>query len=290
MVAKQAILTGVIGYPVAHSLSPAMHNAAFDFLGMNWRYVPLRVRPEKLRDTVVGLSLKGFRGLNVTIPHKENVIPLLDEISPEAARIGAVNTITARDAKLSGENTDWSGFLNALEELGLDPAGCNAIILGSGGAARAIAYALASRSARIVMASRNSAAGAGVAKQVRRVFPRASIAWTHTQALRGLSARCDLLINATPLGMSPCVEASPWPDEIPFPSCSLVYDTVYNPPWTRLMEQASHRGIKSANGLGMLVHQAALSFSIWTGVPAPIDVMRKAISYGGDNVAISHCG
>ncbi|MBI4963756.1 MAG: shikimate dehydrogenase [Desulfomonile tiedjei] len=290
MVAKDTIRAGVIGYPVAHSLSPAMHNAAFDSLGMNWRYVPIRVRPERLRDIVLGLESKAFRGINVTIPHKENVIPLLDKVSPEVTRIGAVNTVTLKDGKLSGENTDWSGFLAALEELNFDPAGCNALILGSGGAARAIAYALASCSARILMSSRNRAAGDDVAKQVRRAFPRASITWAHNQALRGMSIRCDLLVNATPVGMSPRGEFSPWPDEVPLPQCSFVYDTVYNPSRTRLMEQASSRGMKCANGLSMLVHQAALSFSIWTGRSAPIDVMRKAISYGDENVAVSHCG
>jgi shikimate dehydrogenase len=290
MVAKKTILAGVIGYPVAHSLSPAMHNAAFASSGIDWRYVPIRVRPDRLRDIVLGLPDKGFQGWNVTIPHKENVIPLLDDVSPEAARIGAVNTVTYKDGKLWGENTDWSGFLNAVEELGFDPAGCNAIILGSGGAARAIAYALASRSATILMASRNSVAGAAVAKQIRQDFPRASIDWTHEKQLPRMNARCDLLVNATPLGMTPNVESSPWPDEIPFPSCSLVYDTVYNPPETRLMEQASSRGIKSVNGLGMLIHQAALSFTIWTGISPPVHVMRKAISYGNENVEVSHSG
>lgn len=290
MVAKSQTLAGIIGYPVAHSLSPAMHNAAFDFLGMDWRYVPMRVSPERLRDVLLSLESKAFRGINVTIPHKENVLPLLNGVSPEAARIGAVNTITVKDGKLFGENTDWSGFLHALDELGFDPSGCNAVILGSGGAARAVAYALASRSARILMASRNSAAGAGVVKQLREAFPRLSIAWTHEHELRGMNSSCDLLVNATPLGMSPHPESSPWPDGVPFPLCSLVYDTVYNPPMTRLMEQSFGRGVKSANGLGMLVHQAAISFNIWTGRSAPLNVMRKAVSHGEDNVEISNRG
>jgi shikimate dehydrogenase len=123
MVAQKTTLTGVIGYPVAHSLSPVMHNAAFASLGMDWKYVPLRVSPERLREAVLSLVAKGFLGLNVTIPHKETVIPLLDKVSLEAARIGAVNAITVETGHLCGENTDWSGFLNALEELGFDPAG-----------------------------------------------------------------------------------------------------------------------------------------------------------------------
>lgn len=276
MVTGATNLVGVIGNPVAHSLSPVMHNAAFENLGMNWAYVPLLVEPHMLQDALRGLPALGFMGANVTVPHKEKVIRFLDELAPGAKKIGAVNTISVTHRGLVGDNTDWSGFLTDLRDVGFDPEGRRVLILGSGGSGRAVAYGLGFVGAHVIICSRNTAVGRALVTHLRSLLQNESIAFFPQEDLRHLDSKIDLIVNTTPLGMVPDADSSPWPDEVPFPSCELVYDLVYTPPRTRLMELAERSGIGSVNGLGMLVRQAAESFKIWTGVDPSVAIMRHA--------------
>ncbi|MDQ7784449.1 MAG: shikimate dehydrogenase [Desulfomonilaceae bacterium] len=276
MVTGVTRLVGILGNPVSHSLSPAIHNAAFHAMGMDWTYVPLPVDAEKLGDGIKGIRAVGFQGANVTVPHKENAIPFLDEISPEARRIGAVNTISFRDGEIKGDNTDWLGILEDLNEKGFDTSGRMVMILGSGGSARATAYAVVSSGADLIVCSRNLRTVRALVDDLQGLFPDRVMEFTPLESAAQVEAPIDLVINTTPLGMSPETESSPWPAGDPLPRCELVYDLVYNPRITRLMKQAREQGLEATNGLGMLVHQAAASFRIWTGVEPPVAVMKSA--------------
>jgi len=271
-------LVGVIGDPVAHSLSPRIHNAAFRSLKLDWLYVPLRVKKENMEAALKGLYSLGFRGANVTVPHKETVVPFLAELSREAAHIAAVNTIRIEpDGRMIGENTDWKGFLNHLEDVNFQAKGCKALILGSGGSARAVGYGLARRAARITICSRNERAAESLAGDLGKFVPPDVPSPRAILSLGKLDEEIELLVNTTPLGMSPDSESSPWPENIDFPECKLVYDLVYSPQITRFMKQARVRGVTAVNGLGMLVYQAAIAFEMWTGVSAPVEVMKQAV-------------
>lgn len=276
MVTGTTTLVGIMGHPVAHSLSPVMHNAAFRALGLNWAYVPLPVKPPRLWAALEGLSALGFAGANVTVPHKESVMDLLDEVTAHAQAIGAVNTISLLDGRMVGDNTDFAGFLKDIEELGLHPDGARALILGSGGSARAVAYALAGAGAAVTICSRNPGKGEPLAAELSDMYPEHPVQFFPEDRVEKAGEVMDLIVNTTPVGMTPFVDASPWPHGAQFLPCKLVYDLVYNPPRTRFMEQAEACGVRSSNGLGMLVHQAAGSFRIWTGLDAPIEVMRRA--------------
>jgi shikimate dehydrogenase len=279
MVTGATRLLGIIGYPVAHSLSPVMHNAAFQSLGMDWLYVPLPVESHNLEKAIKGLPALGFQAANVTVPYKEKVIPYLDRVSTAASEIGAVNTIiVGSDGSLAGENTDWTGFLSHLSEIGFDPAACTAVILGSGGSARAVAYALVSSGAKVVVCGRNAETSAALVERLGKLGSKEPPETCTLERLEQMDRDIDLLVNTTPLGMVPEINSSPWPDGASFPKCRLAYDLVYNPPRTRFIEQALGAGDKATNGLGMLVHQAAIAFSLWTGKQAPLDVMKQAIA------------
>ena len=278
MVNGSTNLLGIIGNPVAHSLSPAMHNAAFRELGMNWVYVPLPVQSQMVEPALKGLVAMGFRGANVTVPHKERVIPFLDELSSAAAGIGAVNTISINEGRLLGSNTDWIGLLNHLSQIGFDVSGCRVLILGSGGSARAVTYALCSREAQVRICSRNPTTADAIVTDISKLFKGCSIGSSSIETLDLSEMAVDLVVNTTPVGMSPNSASCPWPDGISFPKCRLAYDLVYNPKKTRFMEAAEAAGAISANGLGMLVHQAAAAFKIWTGLEPPLDVMQKVVT------------
>ncbi len=269
-------IVGLIGNPVSHSLSPAMHNTAFQKMQMDWNYLPLHVDPDNLKDAMKGVRSLGFRGINVTVPYKERVLPFLDEMSTEAERIGAVNTINVVQGRLLGYNTDCVGFLRDLAEIGFNPNGSRALILGSGGSARAVTYALLSESATVTMCGRDIATVSSLVGSFKKQF-HSNLAESLTfEDLHDLRREIDIIVNTTPLGMDPYVGLSPWPEGVAFPKCELAYDLVYNPPNTRFMELAQANSIKAVNGLGMLVHQAALSFEIWTGASAPLEIMRRA--------------
>jgi shikimate dehydrogenase len=280
----QTTLVGVMGWPIAHSLSPAMHNAALEALGMNWAYVPVPVRPGQVGAAVAGLRALGFRGCNVTVPHKEAVIPHLDHLPPRVARFGAVNTlIFDRDdtggCTLSGENTDVQGFARALREQGFDPIERRVTVVGAGGAARGVIYGLCGAGAASVTVLNRTLARARAlvadlsASSGDTVLRAAAL---DPDALRRQADESDLLVQSTTVGMWPHVDASIWPDETPLPAHLAVCDLVYRPIETKLLRQARQSGATAFDGLGMLIAQGALSFEMWTGVWPPIDVMRAA--------------
>ncbi len=276
-------MVGLIAWPVGHSVSPAMHNAAFAELGLNWCYVPLPVAPQKVTDAVRGAAALGFRGVNVTVPHKQAVIPALDVVAPGAAEFGAVNTIVIdRDANglptTTGHNTDYQGFLGSLRRGGYEPAGKSAVVVGAGGAGRAVVFGLLQAGARDVLVLDTAP------QQVQSLINDLGRAAGHVlrtaplgdEALVEAARAADLLVNATPVGMSPKPDASIWPDAAPFPAHLVVFDLVYNPLETRLLRQAHAVGALGLDGLDMLVRQGAIAFELWTGEPAPFAIMRAA--------------
>ncbi|HEX9695613.1 MAG TPA: shikimate dehydrogenase [Actinomycetota bacterium] len=258
----------IIGWPAARSLSPVIHNAAFAAAGLDWVYVAFGVAPDGLAPAVAGIRALGIAGANVTMPHKQAVLSLLDDVSPEAARIGAVNTIVNDDGRLTGYNTDGAGFMNFLTlDAGVDPSGAGVLLLGAGGAARALAFALAEAGARVTVAARNQDAAARVAAAAGGT----AAAWDE----RADAARAaTVIVNATPVGSD---GAGPVVDAEAIAPGATVVDLIYAPASTPLLAAAEARGAAAFNGAGMLIHQAALSFERWTGTPAPLDAMRDAM-------------
>lgn len=272
---------GVIGHPLKRSLSPIFQQAAIDDLGLDLRYEAMPASAEALAETVESLRAPDRLGANVTIPHKQAVIPLLDEIDELARRVGAVNTIVNRDGRLYGHNTDVGGFLRALrQDGGFDPAGARALVAGAGGAARAVGVALIDAGAASETFINRSLARAG--KLVDDLRPDAASTELHAlpdvaASWAGAAVSCGLLINCTSVGMAgtPEEKDSPVPVDT-IPSSALVFDLIYHPPETPLMAAARQRGAKVLGGLPMLVYQGAESFKLWTGLDAPVAVMREA--------------
>lgn len=276
-------LVGLIGWPVEHSMSPLMHNAAFAELGIEWAYVPLPVQPEQLPQALKGLAALNFVGVNVTVPHKQAVMRYMDELSNAAQITGAVNTIHIKEGRYYGYNTDAIGFLNALKESGYDPKGLRVAVLGAGGAARAVVYALARAEAgSIVVFNRTAERAAFLIDDLADAFPDVSLSFEllHVERLARLNHQVELVVNTTSVGMYPHVAESPWPGEVPIPQGAIFYDLVYNPMETVFLQQAKAAGSKTIDGLGMLVHQGAFAFHKWTGHEAPIQAMREACLSG----------
>lgn len=275
----QTRLVGIIGWPVEHSMSPVMHNAAFQARGMNWAYVALPTAPDYVKDAVLGLRALGFRGANVTLPHKQAVMAHLDHMTPEARAIGAVNTIVVeKDGRLWGTNTDAPGFLEDIRAHGIDVEGQRALILGAGGAARAVVYALARAGAEVTVANRTLSRAIELARQIHHVLPGRSfrvVELTPETLAREAEAH-DLLVNTTSVGMWPQVDASPWPSHVGFGTIRVVYDVIYRPRETRLMREARAWGCQAIGGLGMLVRQGAEAWRLWTGRIPPVDIMMAA--------------
>ena len=268
-VAGSTRTVGIIGWPVSHSLSPAIHNAAFAALGLDWTYVPLPVHPLHLFAALTGLGAMGFAGANVTMPHKAAVADLIDDLSEDARRLHAVNTIVSDGERLRGENTDAPGFERFLRmDAGVDPSGRAALILGAGGAGRACALALARLGvASITVAAREPARVADVAAAVEDLDADVR-AVVFDDAM---TVRADLIVNATPLGTRH--------ETVPVPVLgpgTVVVDLLYQPSVTPLLNRARAEGASAFGGLGLLLHQAALSFEIWTGQQPPLDVMSAA--------------
>ena len=276
---------GILGYPLRHSASPAFQQAALDHLGLDARYEAWEVEPERLAERVRQLRGPDLLGFSVTVPHKETVMPLLDAVDDAARAIGAVNTVVSRDGRLEGANTDLEGFLRALREEGAyDPRGGRALVLGAGGAARAVAYALlAEGAAGVAIANRSPERARILAEELGARFPaRVQALSLDAEALAPLlaaDASVDLLVNCTSLGMAhgPDPDASPVPADL-IPGTALVYDLVYNPQETPLLAAARRAGARTLGGLPMLVYQGAAAFRMWTGREAPIDVMMRAAS------------
>ena len=242
-------------------------------------HLPLPVAPARLEAALAGLVALGFAGANVTIPHKERAAALADELTPTARALGAANTLTVLpDGRLQGDNTDVGGILAALQEAGVDLAGRQALILGAGGSARAAAYALARAGADVALANRTPARADALASDLAphtggrlQVLSLADAA-----ALQARLAEAALLVNTTPVGMQPGPDISPLPEGLRLPAGLAVLDLVYAPRRTRLLRDAERSGCRTVEGLRVLVHQGALSFEIWTGRPAPLDVMARA--------------
>jgi shikimate dehydrogenase len=254
---------GILGRPVAHSLSPAMHNAAFRELGLNAIYVAFPVAD--LAQAVAGLRGLQIGGVSVTIPFKEEIIPLLDEIDPQAARIGAVNTVVNRDGRLVGYNTDWLGALRALEEK-TDIANKRVLILGAGGASRAIAFGILEKGGHAAVTDLDRDKVLALSRQL----------WVEVVAPDHLDQYpADILINATPVGMEPKSGNIPIEPDL-LARFQVVMDIVYKPLETRLLKEAGSRGCQVIDGMRMLIHQATEQFALWTGRPAPLEVMVRA--------------
>lgn len=264
-------VAGILGWPVEHSLSPAMHNAAFRALGLNWAYVAFPLRPERVVEGVRGLAAAGCAGLNVTIPHKRAVLAACSALSPAAAGIGAANTLVPDGhGGFRADNTDAAGFLHALDEAApLELSGARVLMIGAGGAARAVAWALAGRGAELLVANRTPARAAALGTPV---------AFT-PGALAAACAEVALVVNATSLGMG---AAAP-PPELPLTALGpehVVADIVYRPGGTAWLAAAGARGARCVDGLGMLLHQGAEAFRQWTGVDPPLEAMRTALNAG----------
>ncbi|MFQ5586439.1 MAG: shikimate dehydrogenase [Thermodesulfobacteriota bacterium] len=271
------MITGIFGYPVEHSLSPAMQNAAIETTGVDMVYLPFSVEPARLEGAVGGIRALNLTGVNITIPHKETVMEYLDEVSDEARIIGAINTIVNRDGRLIGHNTDGDGYLTSLkEETGFNPAGKSIVIIGAGGAARGIINALAREGAgSIIIANRTLSRAERLAAEFEPLYP--SVAFTpfplDSAPLRESFATAALIINTTSLGMEGRGTIKLPLDVLP--KNSIVSDIVYKPRTTDFLRRAADLGLETHDGLGMLVCQGALGFTLWTGREAPIDVMRR---------------
>jgi shikimate dehydrogenase len=268
-------ICALIGDPVEHSMSPVMHNTAYTKLGLDYAYIPFHVKPDGLGKAVEGLRALHVRGFNVTIPHKVAVIPWLDGLDPLAEKIGAVNTVVNTDGELRGYNTDAEGFLKALLEHGIKPKGKKIVVLGAGGASRAITYIMAAKGARVTIVNRQQELdwAEDIALLIRKDLGKEVKVYELGQ-LAGAIENVDLLVNATSVGMSPASEASPVPAQL-LSKVPAVFDIVYNPLETRLLREAKAAGAKVIGGVDMLAWQGALAFEKWTGQPAPLDLMRE---------------
>lgn len=263
-------VVGVIGYPVAHSLSPQMHNSAFSHLGLNYVYLAWEVEPSKLERAIEGVRGLGIVGLNVTIPHKEKVAEIIDELSEEAEMVGAVNTIHNVNGKLYGYNTDVEGFRRAL---GRDVKGKTAVVIGAGGAGRAVVYALASDGASCIILNRTEEKAKELAERYKGLGEIRARGLTPSN-LREVMQKADILVNATSLGMKG--EMIEGIEEVVREDL-LAVDLVYNPRETPLLRLAKEKGAEVVEGWRMLLHQGAFSFEIWTGKKAPLEVMEKVL-------------
>ncbi len=268
---------GLIGDPVEHTMSPAMHNAAFEKMGIDYLYLPFRVKSEDLSKAIEGMRALNMKGLNVTIPHKVAVLQLLDKLDPLAEKIGAVNTIVNDDGVLTGYNTDATGFLQALLERGTEPKGKNVVILGAGGASRAISFILADRGANLVILNRLLEMDWAVelANRISQTFSKNVEALElNKENLINVLEKADILVNATSVGMSPNTNETLVTANLLKPGL-IVYDIVYNPIKTKLLKEAEAAGAETIGGIDMLVWQGALAFEEWTNLKAPVKLMKE---------------
>ncbi|UCG24263.1 MAG: shikimate dehydrogenase [Chloroflexota bacterium] len=275
----KAELVGVFGYPVAENPTIVMQEAAFRALGLNWRYLTIEVRPADLADAVQGLRAFNMRGINLTIPHKVEVLQYLDEVSDDARLMGAVNTVRREGDRLIGENTDGKGFLASLRnDAGMDPAGKRVVVLGAGGAARAITVELAlAKAAHIEVVNRSAERGQALVDllNTNTETPADFVPWDD---IYHIPAGTDVLINATSIGLYPDITARPKVDYDTINASMVVCDVIPNPPQTPFLDEARARGGRTLDGLGMLVAQGAIGFKMWTGHEPPVEVMHQALA------------
>ncbi|MGC8667588.1 MAG: shikimate dehydrogenase [Chthonomonadales bacterium] len=273
---------GVFGYPVAHSLSPAMHNAAIAALGLHYVYIPFSVPPAELGAAIRSIRALGIVGVNLTIPHKERALAFLDEVAPDALEVGAVNTLCQAGERLVGYNTDGAGFLAPLRARGISVKGMRVLVVGAGGAARSVVYALVHEGAHVIVTNRNPERAAALVESVNCSL-RAGAEWLPLDASEELARRAsaaDMWVNTTPVGMHPHEDAEPPVPVERLRGRMVVYDLIYNPLETRLLSAAKRVGAVAINGVAMLVGQGAASFRLWTGIEAPADVMERAVLEG----------
>lgn len=279
---------GLIGYPVEHSYSPRIHMAAMQELALPGEYLLFPIeQPSGLDDILADMRVGNIQGLNVTIPYKNEILPLLDNLTPTARAIGAANTVFIRKGQLIGDNTDAMGFLADLERLGwssIDYPDRLALILGAGGSAQAVVHALFGNGWQVTISARRQEQAAELVKMIRGTTETVldsndqnllSAIGLDKNSISNLDPKPSLIINTTPLGMIPQDDVSPWPVGLDFPPQARVYDLVYNPPETILLSTAREMGHQASNGIGMLVEQAALSLEIWTGMTAPRQEMHE---------------
>ena len=278
MVSSEIKNFGILGFPVGHSLSPQMYKAAFTAAGFpNYNYIPLSIQAGKLYMAVEGLKGLGFRGVNVTIPHKTTISRYLDAIDTDALVIGAVNTVVNDGGMLTGYNTDVSGFLAALAEANFLPEDSHAVILGAGGAARAILWGLCKRKAEyITIGARNPQKAQALANDFLNYGAVEGFDW-NSDEFKEIIQTTDILINTTPLGMFPNVDNMPPIDLKLLPEGALVYDIIYNPAETKLLKTARELGFPTLNGLSMLLLQGKESYRLYTGQIPDLKVMAKAL-------------
>ena len=270
-------ICALIGDPVEHTMSPVIHNAAYKKLGLDYIYIPFRVKPEQLAPAVDGLRALNVCGFNVTIPHKVSIIPVLDGLDPIAEKIGAVNTVVNTGGELRGYNTDADGFLKAMLERGVEPGDKNVVILGAGGAARAITYILAEKVVSLTILNRQEELdwAENIAELIKEDFGKVvRVLELRDDYLAEVLHNADILVNATSVGMSPAGDKSPVPADL-LRKGLVVFDVVYNPINTRLLNEAKAAGAQTISGIDMLAWQGALAFEKWTGQAAPIDLMKK---------------
>lgn len=271
---------GIFGHPVKHSLSPDMHNSAFNTLGLNSVYVAFDIDPESIEEATRAIRVMGIRGINITIPHKQTIIPYLDEVSPDAKLTGAVNTVKNENGRLLGYNTDVGGFLRAIrEDLDFSPEGNTLFLIGAGGAARAVLSAFCMNGGAVVYITdiiKDKALE--LANQFKANFQNITIETVELDNQNLIEQKlneADILVNASPAGMDSVGSL-----DIPLTSLNknaVVYDLVYKPPDTNLLKEAKQLGHKASGGLSMLLYQGAESFEIWTGENAPVEIMKKAL-------------
>ncbi|RKD23964.1 shikimate dehydrogenase [Ammoniphilus oxalaticus] len=271
---NQTVLTGLFGNPVSQSMSPNMHNAAFQQLGLNFAYMAFAVEHAQLGAAVEAIRALSIRGVNVTIPHKVAVMKFLDEIDAEALDIGAVNTIVNDGGKLIGYNTDGRGYVHSLlEETRVTLSDKRILLVGAGGAARAVGVSLAREGVKqITIANRSIERAVELADDLSRHVQSEPVGLGDVQDLR----QVDIVINTSSVGMYPNMGETPLPTDL-LHADLLVSDLIYNPLYTELLNQARGIGAKVHNGLGMFVHQGALAFELWTENEAPLELMRKTV-------------
>ena len=275
----KAELVGVFGHPVAENPTIVMIEAAFQEMNLNWRYLTIEVYPEDLADAFKGLRAMNMQGINLTIPHKVEVLKYLDDIAEDAQLMGAVNTVRREGNKLIGENTDGKGFLRSLrDDAGIDPAGKRVVVLGAGGAARAMTVELAlAGAARITVVNRSTERGQNLVNLLNEKTPVVAefVEWNSTYAI---PEDTDVVANATSIGLFPNINDKPEIDYNTIMPNMVVCDVIPNPPHTPFLKEAEARGAKSLDGLGMLVYQGAIGFKMWTGLDAPVEVMHRALA------------
>lgn len=277
MITGTTKIYGIFGYPVEHTFSPGMHNAAFKALKRDACYIAFSVHPDRLGDAVRAIIPLGLHGINITVPHKQKVVPFLDQLSEEARLIGAVNTVEVKEGKLIGHNTDGRGFLRSLKDQArFDPRGKTFLMIGSGGAARAVGFSLAlSGASRLLLLDVDTAKAELLAGDIRKKTG-IEVRTISENGLPSAADEAECIINATPLGLKK-------KDPLPLPAAHirprhLVCDLVYNPAMTPLLRGAKSRRAKTLPGLGMLLFQGVIAFEIWTGKRAPVQVMKRALA------------